>query len=120
MKKILLVEDTRHLSEEIADVLKLEGFQVITAMNALKALEVLPASTPDLVITDLQMPWMDGFEFIRLVRALPSFQTLPIIILSANGSSENRERGMAAGANAFLLKPCKLTEMVATIRALLN
>ena len=116
MKRILLVEDTRHLLEEIADVLRLEGYQIKTAINALQALERLPEFGPDLIITDLQMPWMNGFEFIQLVRKLPSHQSTPIVILSASDLEEDRIRGKEAGADFFLQKPCTVQQLVAAIK----
>lgn len=120
MKNILLVEDTAHLSEEIADILRMEGYRVIAAGNALKALEILPEAKPDLIITDLLMPGMDGFEFIRLVRSVVSFKSTPIIILSAKTSLEDKIHGKEVGANAFIQKPCKAHELVESINSLLN
>ena len=120
MKKLLLVEDTAHLSEEIADILRLEGYQVTAASNALRALEALPGTNPDLIITDLLMPGMDGFELIRKVRLMPAFKSTPIVILSAKTSNEDRMKGMALGANAFIQKPCKAHELIEGISKLLK
>jgi DNA-binding response OmpR family regulator len=120
MKKILLVEDTPHLSEEIADILRLEGYGVTIASNALRALELLPVSKPDLMITDLLMPGMDGFELIQRVRSMTSFPSIPIIILSAKTSNEDKNRGKEVGADAFIQKPCKAHELVAAINSLLK
>jgi DNA-binding response OmpR family regulator len=120
MKKILLVEDTRHLSEEIEDVLKQEGFRVITAINALQALERLRESSLDLIITDIRMPWMDGFELIELIRKDPDFASVPVVILSATASAEDRIRGHDVGANAYLRKPCKVQTLISTINSLLE
>ena len=120
MKRILLVEDTLHLSEEIADILRLEGHLVTIAHNAIRALEILPKSNPDLIITDLLMPGMDGFAFIQMVRSIATFQSIPIIILSAKTSNEDKIRGMEVGADAFIRKPCKAHELITSINALLN
>ena len=119
MKGILLVEDTSHLSEEIADILRLEGYQVAIANNGLRALELLPSSRPDLIITDLLMPGMDGFELIKQVRSTASFKSIPILILSAKTSEADRVRGKDVGADAFLMKPCKAHELIASINSLL-
>ncbi len=115
MKTILLVEDTRHLAEEIGDILRLEGFHVLFGSNAVNALEILSGTTPDLIITDLLMPVMDGFEFIRHVRAMPPLAGIPIIILSAKTSPEDKLLGMAVGASAYVNKPCKAHELIARI-----
>jgi len=120
MKRILLVEDTSHLSEEIADILRLEGYRVSIANNGLRALELLPSSRPDLIITDLLMPGMDGFELIKQIRSLASFKAIPILILSAKTSEADRSRGKDVGADAFLVKPCKAHELIASINSLLS
>jgi DNA-binding response OmpR family regulator len=120
MKKILLVEDTAHLSEEIVDILRMEGFEVTSAQNAERGLEILSAAMPDLIITDLLMPGMDGFELIQRVRAMPSARSLPIIILSAKTSPEDRVRGTEVGANAFVQKPCKAHDLIESINELLK
>ena len=120
MKKILMVEDTPHLSEEIADILRLEGYRVAIAHNGHRAMELLPESNPDLIITDLLMPGMDGFELIRQVRSIASFKSIPIIILSAKTLDDDKLRGKEAGADAFIRKPCKAHELVTTINSLLK
>jgi DNA-binding response OmpR family regulator len=120
MKKILLVEDTAHLSEEIADILRMEGYQVTLANNGVRALELLPKSKPDLIITDLLMPGIDGFELIQRVRSMSSFKSIPIIILSAKTSNEDKIRGKDVGASAFVQKPCKAHELIASIHSLIK
>ena len=120
MKKILLVEDTAHLSEEIADILRLEGYGVTIANDGLRALELLPASGFDMIITDLLMPRMDGFDLIRQVRSMAAFKTIPILILSAKASEADRIRGKGVGADAFMNKPCKAHELVASVNSLLG
>jgi DNA-binding response OmpR family regulator len=120
MKRILLVEDTAHLSEEIADILRLEGYMVKIAASAMHALELLPKASPDLIITDITMPRMDGFELIKQVRSMESFKSIPIIILSAKTSEMDRIRGKEVGADAFIVKPCKAHELIASIDSLLK
>ena|SRR6267378_1043316 len=120
MKSILLVEDTTHLSEEIADILRLEGYIVTIANGGLRALELLPTKGFDLIITDLLMPGMDGFEFIKQARSMTSIKSIPILILSAKTSEAERIRGREVGANAFMGKPCKAHELVASINSLIG
>src|SRR5271154_5908700 len=115
MKKILLVEDTLHLANEIGDILRLEGFEISYATGAIQGLEFLPTLIPNLIITDLLMPVMDGFEFIMRVRELEQFKLIPIIILSARTTQADRNRGTEVGANAFLSKPCEVEELVASV-----
>lgn len=120
MKSILLVEDTSHLAEEIADILRMEGYEATVAANAVNALELLLQSGPDLIITDLLMPGMDGFEFIEHVRSMAPFKSTPIIILSAMTAPEDRTHGATVGADLFIQKPCKTHELVMSINSLLK
>ena len=120
MKRILLVEDNPHLAEEITDVLRLEGFQVAGAISGFKALELLFEFRPDLIITDLLMPGMDGFELIQKVRSTSHFQTIPVIILSARTSKADMTRGKEVGADNFIQKPCKAHELIASITSLIG
>jgi CheY-like chemotaxis protein len=120
MKKILLVEDTAALAEEIADLLRLEGYGVTVTANGLEALEQLPVVQPDLVLTDLLMPKMNGIELIRTIRTLGIHKTLPIVILSARSADADQAEGKAAGANAFVRKPCKSQELLGAIFALIG
>lgn len=119
MKKILLVEDTGHLAEEIKDVLRLEGFNVVIAENGTRGIEIVADVKPDLIITDLLMAGVDGFELIARVRAMHQFARLPIIILSAKSSEADKQRGKEVGANAFVGKPCKAHELLTTINNLI-
>ena len=120
MKQILLVEDTLHLAEEIADALRLEGYLVSRSGSALHALTILSRFTPDLIITDLLMPVMNGFELIQHIRSTASLKSIPIIILSAKTSPADKMRGAEVGANAFIQKPCKIHELVASITSLIK
>jgi DNA-binding response OmpR family regulator len=119
-KNILLVEDTAHLAEEISDILRLEGFNARVANGGMQGLAFINETRPDLIITDLLMPVIDGFEFIERIRAMDSFQSIPIIILSAKASEEDKARGMKAGADYFLVKPCKGHQLIDAIKSLLN
>ncbi len=119
MKKILLVEDTAHLAEEVADILKMEGFEVRVATNGIHGLELISEAKPDLIITDLLMPGMDGFEFIRNVRSQPDLKSIPIVVLSAKTAQSDRISVIEAGADSFIQKPCKAHELIASINSLL-
>jgi DNA-binding response OmpR family regulator len=119
MKKILLVEDTAHLAEEIVDILTLEGFDVRVAINGIQGLEFLKEALVDLIVTDLLMPGMDGFELIRQVRGNAKTKTIPIIVLSAKRADEDRSLTKELGANGFVSKPCKAHELLAAINSAL-
>ncbi|MDZ4716017.1 MAG: response regulator transcription factor [Cytophagales bacterium] len=118
--KILLVEDTAPLSEEIASVLTMEGYHVTTANTGSQGLAKLLDVHPDLVVTDLIMPVMDGFELIQRIRGIPSFAAVPIVVLSAKVTLEDKQRARNLGASSFIQKPCKINELVSTIKDLLK
>ncbi|NOT76056.1 MAG: response regulator transcription factor [Cyclobacteriaceae bacterium] len=119
MKKILLVEDTAHLAEELVDILTMEGFHVDLATNGLEGIAFLSNNLPDLIITDLLMPKMDGFEFIEKVRSKSETSSIPIVVLSAKTSDVERKKVEEIGANKFIPKPCKAHELVSCVKSLL-
>lgn len=120
MRKILLVEDTANLAEEIVEVLQWSGFEVKWASGGAKALELLQTYPAELVITDLLMPGMDGYELIRTLRSMPQFKSLPIIILSAKTAPADKAKGTEVGANGFVGKPCKANELLLAIEPYLG
>ena len=85
--------------------LKANGFEVIAACDGMEAVELLPTQSIDLIITDLNMPNMDGFELIKAVRENDNNKDIPIIILSSLSGSEEIERGLNIGANSYMVKP---------------
>lgn len=119
MTRILLAEDTIQLAEEISDILRLEKFDVVIARNGREALDLLIITRPDVVITDLLMPVMDGFELIEKIKSNPELKSIPVITLSAKAAPEDRARAQAAGADRFVQKPCKAHELISAIRSLL-
>lgn len=104
-KSILAADDSASVRKLISLALKLQGYRVITAGDGMEALEILPTEQIDLLITDLNMPNVDGFELIRTVRSTPQYKELPIIILSSMTNNEDISRGMELGANSYLVKP---------------
>ncbi|HJW25641.1 MAG TPA: ATP-binding protein [Rhodocyclaceae bacterium] len=112
---ILLVEDTELNQEVMCDLLERVGLRVRLAANGEEALAAIAAARPDCVLMDCQMPVMDGFEATRRLRALAGCQDLPVIALTANALSGDRERCLAAGMNGFLSKPVDMAELLATL-----
>jgi len=104
-KTILVAEDSSSVRKFITLALKLKGFRVIACTDGMEALEKLPTETIDLLITDLNMPNIDGLKLIRTVREYPEYQDLPIIILSSLSKDEDINKGIEAGANSYLIKP---------------
>lgn len=120
MKKILLVEDTANLAEEIVEVLQWSGYEVKWASGGAKALEMLKEYPAELIITDLLMPGMDGHDLIRMLRSMQQYKEIPIIILSAKTSAADKTKGTEAGANGFVGKPCKANELLSAIEPYLG
>lgn len=120
MNKILIVDDTAHLLEEISDLLIMEGYNILTASNALDGLAIVEDFMPDLIITDLLMPKMDGFEFISELRAKPELEVTPIIVLSAQVTKETEQKIKEYSADAYLRKPCTADQLITAIDKLLK
>ncbi len=108
---ILVVDDSATVRKFVSASLTMQGFTVIAACDGMDALEKLPSSTFDLVITDLNMPNMDGFELIRSLRDNPQYREVPIIILSSLSDSASMETGRALGVNSYLMKPFSLEKI---------
>jgi CheY-like chemotaxis protein len=120
MKRVLLVEDTLSLAENITEILSNLGFKVTTVSNGKEAIDLLTTAKPDLIITDVQMPLMDGLELIRNIRQNPTVNNLPVIILSARATPEDIKKGFEAGANEYLKKPCAIEDLIDAIERCLS
>ena len=104
-KVVLVVDDLTTVRKFVAASLNMKGFRVVTAADGVEALERMPAEKFDLIITDLNMPDMDGFEFIRTLRETPEYREIPIIVLSSMTDLKNKDYALELGALAFLEKP---------------
>jgi CheY-like chemotaxis protein len=104
-KVVLIVDDSATVRKFVAASLNMKGFRVITAGDGIEALERMPSEKFDLIITDLNMPDMDGYEFIRTLRETPEYREIPIIVLSSMTDLKNKDLAMESGALAFLEKP---------------
>ncbi|NBP71022.1 MAG: response regulator [Cytophagia bacterium] len=116
---ILLVEDTEDLGENIKDILNIEGYVVRWERDGLAGFEACLQSTPDLIISDVVMPGLNGLELVKKIRDIVTYRHLPIIILSARATPEDQQKGLDAGATVYLRKPCKSTELIDAIQHLL-
>jgi len=116
---VLVVEDTPDVIRIVHLTLR-QQFRILTAENGVKGLELARRLQPDLVITDLMMPEMDGMELTRRLRADPQLKHLPIVMLTARGDLEDRVAGVETGVNAYLTKPFSPVELLATVRNLLK
>lgn len=117
MKTILIVEDsatTRALIRAVID--ELGEFETVEAGSGFEALKMLPQQEYDLIVTDINMPDINGLELINFVRNNPRYNHLPIIIVSTERSEEDKKRGMALGATAYVTKPFKSSELQEIIK----
>lgn len=108
---ILVVDDSSTVRKFVSVSLAMQGFQVVTACDGMDALEKLPTQKIDLVITDLNMPNMDGFELIKSLRESPAYKELPIVILTSLSDSLSKERSAQLGVHSFLKKPFSLEKV---------
>jgi CheY-like chemotaxis protein len=102
--KILVVEDEPESREFLAILLKLEGYAVATANNGLEGIEKVEADRPDIIISDICMPYLDGLDMVKMLRKSPAYKTIPIVMLSAYGSG-NLMSALNVGANEAMRKP---------------
>ena len=117
MNKIMVIDDDRNIRELIRLILKKEAFEVTEADDGLDALAQLEKCKADLIILDVMMPNMDGWEFCAEVR---KFNDLPILMLTAKGETSQKIKGFELGADDYLAKPFEPTELVARVKALLK
>ena len=117
MVRVLVVDDEHSLTELLKMALRYEGWDVRTAADGVSALDTFHDWHPDLVITDLQMPEMDGIEFCRAIRRESE---LPIIVLSVRGEERTKVEALDAGADDYVTKPFGIDELLARVRAALQ
>jgi len=120
MKKILVVDDDRTMRTVLTRYLENRGYQVEQVNSGAEALIAVAKNPPDLVVSDVMMPEMDGLEFCRRLRATPSGQLMPFIFLSGKGELQDRIHGHSIGADDYLTKPVDPRELVAKIEAQLE
>jgi adenylate cyclase len=118
--RILVVDDQRANAEMMAGILRARGYQVDTAPSGEAALEQVRDGTPDLVVSDIVMPGVDGYELCRRLRAHAATALLPVILVTSVEANEERVKGLEAGADDFLSKPVRWEELFARVRSLLR
>ena len=115
MKKILIIEDEEVLRQNLKEILTLEGFQVMVASNGIDGLELFQTLNPDLILCDIKMPRMDGYEVLQAIRNLPGGLTTSFIFLSAKVEHDDIRSGMNLGADDYLLKPVNRKDLLNAI-----
>lgn len=115
MYKILIVEDTLAIREEVFDILLLEGYEVLQAKNGKIGFEIALKESLDLIVSDILMPEMNGFEMFKELKKNKKTNSIPLIFLSAKGKKEDIRVGMSLGAEDYLTKPIKVTDLLKAI-----
>lgn len=119
MARILVAEDEKDIRELIAFTLRFAGFEVLLAANGVEAMEMVEAEQPDLVILDVRMPKMTGYDVCRRLKNNPQTATIPVVFLSAKGQESEIQQGLESGADEYILKPFAPDELTQQVRDIL-
>ncbi len=120
MASILAVDDSASMRQMVSFTLKGSGYEVVEASDGVEALAVAKTRSFDLVVTDVNMPNMDGIELIRELRKLPSFKFTPLLMLTTESGMDKKQQGKAAGATGWIVKPFNPEQLLATIKKVLG
>jgi len=121
MRKVLIVEDSSAMRGLIASIVdQIEGCEVVEVSSGFEALRKLPRETFSLIITDINMPDINGLELLSFVRKNPAYVQTPVLIVSTESSQRDRAKGLALGANGYLTKPFAPDDLLAAVRKLLG
>ena len=115
-RKVLVADDEPHILRVVKDKLTNAGFVVVTAVNGEEALALALQEKPDLILLDVMMPKMNGFEVCRSLRAEAAFVQTPILLLTARGQDLDRQMGLDAGANEYITKPFSPRQLLQTVQ----
>jgi two-component system alkaline phosphatase synthesis response regulator PhoP len=120
MAKILIAEDEPDIRELIAFTLRFAGHEVVTTSNGEEAVQTASKVIPDLILMDVRMPRMTGYDACRLMKASPVLKDIPVVFLSAKGQEAEIATGLDAGAEEYLLKPFAPDQLTDRVRAILS
>ncbi len=115
-KTVLTVDDSRTMRDMLMLALSDAGFRVVQAVDGVHGLEVLGGDPPDVIVTDINMPRLDGFGFIEAVRKDARFRATPILVLTTESDQTKKDRARQAGATGWIVKPFDATKLVSVIR----
>jgi len=119
-KTIMTVDDSASIRQMVSFTLKQAGYDVVEAVDGEDAMKKLRASGVNMLVTDLNMPNMDGIELIRQVRQEPRYKFMPIIMLTTESQTAKKQEGKAAGATGWIVKPFKPEQLLAVVRKVLG
>jgi len=119
MAKILIAEDERDIRDLVAFTLRFAGHEVFAAANGEEAVEMAPKVNPDLILMDVRMPRMTGYQACKAMKANPDLKDIPVVFLTARGQESEIQEGLDAGAEEYLLKPFAPDHLTARIKTIL-
>jgi two-component system chemotaxis response regulator CheY len=119
-RKIMTVDDSASIRQLVSFTLKQHGYEVVEAVNGTEALKKLKQEKIDMLITDINMPEIDGISLIKMVRDDPSYRFIPIIILTTGSQTEKKEAAKAAGATGWIVKPFRPDQLVSAIKKVME
>lgn len=119
MSKILVAEDERDIRDLVAFTLRFAGHEVVVANNGEEAVETALQANPDLILMDVRMPRMTGYEACKVMKANPDLKDIPVVFLTARGQESEIQQGLDAGAEEYLLKPFAPDQLTTRVKAIL-
>lgn len=120
MAKILIAEDEPDIRELVTFTLRFSGYEVVAAANGEEAVQLAARELPDLILMDVRMPRLTGYDACRLIKADPELKDIPVVFLSAKGQESEIQAGLNAGAEEYLLKPFAPNQLTDRVRAILS
>lgn len=120
MKKILVIEDDANIRESLVELLEMRSYEVLSAENGTDGLQMAMDSRPNLILCDVMMPGMNGYQVVEKVRANPELSATPFIFLSAKAMEQDILYGKKLGANSYLTKPFRAAELFSVVNDLIN
>lgn len=120
MARVLIIEDEESISLSLEFLLRKEGYEVSCARDGAAALQMLAQQAPDMVLLDVMLPLINGFDLCRMMRADPALEKTRIMLLTARGRESEVARGLSLGADAYLTKPFSTRELMDTVRGLIS
>ena len=120
MKKVLVIEDNQDVRENIADIIELENYKVITAENGKIGVEKAFQNVPDIIICDIMMPELDGYDVFKHLSVNPKMASVPFVFLTAKAEKEDMRKGMNLGADDYLTKPFSTRDILKRVQEMMN
>jgi len=118
-KRLLTVDDSPSVRKLVEFSLKAKGFQVRSAGNGMEALKLMSGEQFDAIVLDINMPLMNGLEFLRKIRSEEAYASIPVIMLTTEGQDEDKDKAISLGATAYIVKPFKPTQLLGLLEKIL-